>query len=255
MRCRSLSLSLLLPAAVLMTACGGGEVTVRVMSSPAEGAEAQPVDDLEVSFLPYDRDSIFSTMAEQTEAAEPQPSEDLQEQLDQVAEAQEQWRESEEQWGVLRDSLKRIRDAMQGLDRRSREYLALYEQFDQLEPRVQQLEQRKDQLFQRFDSLQKATLARTDSLRAVIGSWEDEAFRGYTEIVDSILEERGVEVRRDTTGSEGYASANLSGGSWWVYTRTATGPYEELYWNVPITPGQVDTLVLDRQNAEVRQSF
>ena len=250
MRFRSLALALLVPATAVLAACGGQEVTVRVMASTGQG-EASPVEETEVTFVPYDRDSIFETMAQRAEEAEPTPSEDLESQIQQVMEAQRRWRDAEQEWATLRDSLKNLRTRMNGLDRRSREYLQLFEQFDQLEGRVGQLESRKDQFFSRFDSLQQATIERQDSLRAVIASWEEEAFRGYVDVTDSILQARGAEIRRDTTDSRGYATASLPGGDWWVFTRASPGPYEELYWNLQIAP-EADTLVLDRENAEVR---
>jgi hypothetical protein len=251
MRIRSLALALLVPASALLAACGGGEVTVRVMSSTEDG-EASPVEDNVVTFVPYDRDSIFQVMSQQADQAEPQPSEELREQINQVIDARNSWRQAEQEWQELRDSLKTIRSQMEGLDRRSREYLELFDQFEQLEKRVNGLENRKDQQFARFDSLQQATVERQDSLRAVITSWEDDAFRGYVDVTDSILREKGAEIRRDTTGTDGYASVSLPAGDWWVFTRTAPGPYEELYWNLRIQAGQVDTLVLNRENAEVR---
>lgn len=250
MRFRSLALALLVPATAVLAACGGQEVTVRVMSSTAQG-EASPVEEAEVTFVPYDRDSIFEAMAQRTDEAEPTPSEDLQSQIEQVMEAQRRWRDAEQEWATLRDSLKNLRSQMDGLDRRSREYLQLFEQFDQLEGRVGGLESRKDRFFSRFDSLQQATIERQDSLRAVITSWEEEAFRGYVDVTDSILQVKGAEIRRDTTDTRGYATVNLPGDDWWVFTRTSPGPYEELYWNLKIAP-ETDTLVLDRENAEVR---
>lgn len=254
MRLRSLALAVLVVALPLLAACGGGEVTVRVMSSTEDG-EATPVEDAEVTFLPYDRDSVFSVLAERAEEAEPKPPAELKDQVQQVIDAQSEWRAAEERWANLRDSLKSLKSRMDGLDRTSKEYLQLFEQFNQLEERVNQLEARKDRLFDRFDSLQKATIQRQDSMRAVIQSWEEEAYRNYIPITDSLLRQRGVdpqEIPRDTTDAQGYAEVSLPGGDWWVYTRTSPGPYEELYWNEHIVPGQVDTLVLNRDNAEVR---
>lgn len=255
MRFRSLALAALVAVTPLLAACGGGEVTVRVMSSSTEDEEATPVEDAEVTFVPYDRDSLFDELTARAEDPEPEPSEELQAAIDEVVEARRQWRQAEQQWSELRDSLKSLRSQMDGLDRTSKEYLELFDQFDQLEGRVIQLDAEKNSSFERFDSLQTATVDRQDSLRAVIQSWEEEAFRDYVPITDSILEERGVdpnEIPRDTTGADGYATVSLPAGEWWAFTRTTPGPYEELYWNVPVVPGQGDTLVLNRENAEIR---
>ena len=56
-------------AAVTLSACGGGEVTIQVLGE-ADG-QPVPVPDLAVSFLPYDRDSVFEALASQ--AAQPEP--------------------------------------------------------------------------------------------------------------------------------------------------------------------------------------
>lgn len=255
MRSRSLLLALLVPAAGVLAACGGGEVTVRVMSTSSSQDSARAVEENVVTFLPYDRDSIFSAMTERAEEPEPEVPQDLIEQYDQVQEAGRQWRQAEQAWSQARDSLKGLRQRMDQLDRRSREYLQLFKEFDQLEGQVSSLKQRKNQLFERFDSLQKATLSRADSMQAVIRSWEDEAYAGYVELTDSILQEKGVEIVRDTTDEQGYVTTSLSGGDWWVYTRHEPGPFEELYWNIHVRPGQADTLVLSRENAEVRRKF
>jgi hypothetical protein len=250
-----LALAALVAATPLLAACGGGEVTVRVMSSSSEEGESTPVEGTEVTFVPYDRDSLFEELAARAEESEPQPSEELQTAIDEVIEARRQWRQSEQQWSRLRDSLKSLRSQMEGLDRRSKEYLELFDQFDQLEGRVNQLDAEKNRLFERFDSLQTATVDRQDSLRAVIQSWEEEAYRDYVPITDSLLQERGIdpnEIPRDTTDADGYATVSLSPGDWWAFTRTTPGPYEELYWNLPVEPGQADTLVLNRENAEIR---
>lgn len=253
MRIRSLLPVLVLSTAALLSACGGGEVTVRVMSGP-EGQELQPAEDVEVTFLPFDRDSIFDAMASKAETSEPEISEDLRQQYDQVIEAQQSWRDAEARWSESRDQLQQIRNRMNGLDERSREYLQLFERFNQVEQQVNQLDARRQQLFQRFDSLQKATVSRADSVRAVITNWEEEAFRGYTEITDSILRAKGIEeLPVDTTDAEGYVTGRLpAGGDWWAYARAYPGPFEELYWNVKLVPSQTDTLVLDRENAESR---
>lgn len=250
MRLRSYATALLALMVPALAACGGGEVTVRVVT---EGDTArQPVEDLVISFLPYDRDSIFGALTAQAEEPEPQVPEDLLEQYDRVQQAQQTWREAESRWAIFRDSLKQLSQAMEGLDRRSREYLQLFEQFNELEGQERQLNAQKDRLFERFDSLQTATVSRADSMQAVIRAWEEIAFEDYVDITDSIIEARGVEVREDTTGAGGYASASLPSGPWWAYTRYQL-PFEELYWNLRVDTVFGDTIILSRENAEVRR--
>lgn len=234
----------------LLAACGGGEVTVRVMQGGEEG-EAQPVADLPVQFLPFDRDSIFEALARAAEEPEPQIPEGLRTSFDSVQQLQGQWREAETRWTRVRDTLRALSERLQGMDARGSDYRQLYERFNQLESREAGLARTKNQAFARFDSLQKATLGRADSVRAVRDAWADVAFRDYATIVDSILEAEGVEIREDTTSAEGYAETSLSGDQWWVHTRMDV-PFGELYWNVPIRPAEMDTLILDAGNADRR---
>lgn len=250
MRPRAWLPTLLAPVLLLLAACDGGPVTVQVVAGTST-EDAQPVEDVVVEFLPYDRDSIFEAMASRAEEPEPAIPQDLRDQFDQVIDAQQSWRDAEAEWGQVRDSLKQLSQQMEGLDRRSREYLELFDSFNELEQRVSALDQRRERLFARFDSLQKATVERADSVQSVIRTWEDDAFEGYTAIVDSLVEARG-EVRSDTTGAQGYATVSLPGGDWWAYARHTPGPFEELYWNVHLVPGETDTLTLNRENAEVR---
>lgn len=254
MRARPLTLVLALSASALLAACGGGEVVVKATSS-TEAGEASPVEDMVVTFLPYDRDSIFDALDQQAETQRPEIPQSLRDQFDQVMEAQREWNDAEDAWNRVRDSLETLSGQMEGLDRTSTEYMRLFDRFEALEGRVGAMERRKDRLFQRFDSLQRAVVQRSDSVRAEIRNWEEEAYHGYVDLTDSILRAENVEIRRDTTDAQGIASASISSGDWWIYARTAPGPYEELYWNIHVMPGQVDTVRLSRENAEVRPSL
>lgn len=254
MRARFLTLALVLTAGPLLAACGGGEVVVKATASTSAG-EPAPAEDLVVTFLPYDRDSIFGVLEQQAETSRPEVPQSLRQDFDEVIEAQQEWREAEDAWSQQRDSLENLSEQMEDLDRTSREYMEAFDQFEAVEGRVAQLEQRKDELFQRFDTLQRSTVERADSVGAEIRNWEDQAYHGYIDLTDSILRAQGVEIQRDTTGAEGIARANLPAGEWWVYARATPGPYEELYWNIRVVPSEVDTVTLSRENAEIRLSL
>ena len=79
MRRRSVMVGLvaLLP---ILAACGGSELTVVVLAG--EGDEQQPVADLPIELLPFNRDSVFEALAARAEEAEPQIPADLQAQFD-----------------------------------------------------------------------------------------------------------------------------------------------------------------------------
>lgn len=241
-------------AATLLAAsllgCGGSELTVRVVQESG-GGEPQGVADHVVWFYPYDRDSLFAELAAAAPEPEPSVPEDLRREFEEIGALQETWREADAEWAEVRDSLQSLSDRLNGMDRRSREYLQLYQRFTALEGRERELNRRKSQAFDAFDERQKAALARSDSVRAVVQAWEDAAFQEYPEREAELLERIGREVHEDTTGAEGHVTRSLSGSPWFVHTRLST-PNGELYWNVQVDPASMDTLQLSRENAEER---
>ncbi len=248
MRARALPMFLALTA---VTAACGKDVTVQVLPSSQQDSVAKPAKDVPVEFLPYDRDSIFDALTQRASTPQPQVPDDLKQQKQQVAQLNEEWHQAETEWGDKRDNLQKLSDQLQKLDRRDPKYLPLYKQFNALDGQVSQLDRRKKELFARFDSLQKLTIERSDSMRAVTNDWESQAFAGYDAIVDSLLKKRGKDVVADTTGPDGYASGHIKGDHWYVYARY-TLPFQELYWNIRIDTLKADTLKLTRQNAQVR---
>lgn len=239
-------------APLAFAACGGGEITLEVYTQA--GDEVQPVADLPVEFLPYDRDSVFAALASQASEPEPQISADLQQAFDSVQVLQEAWRTAEQEWNDLREEMRQLQQRLQGMDRRSREYVQGFERFGQLERRERQLNQSRTRAFNTFTGLQQATQTRLDSLRAVIESWEDIAFQEFPTIQSELLEGLGREIVSDTTNAAGSVTRGLPGGGWWVHARVAI-PTGELYWNVPFQTGAVDTLRLTPENAQRRLVF
>lgn len=247
--------SFLLHAAIVcavpfLAACPGSDARVQVFTEGADEDELAPVGDAVVEFLPFDRDSVFEALAATAEEPEPEVPPELQAAFDSVAELQDEWREVETRWSEVRDTLRQLSNRLQGMDPRGSDYRRLYERFDQLETRERQLNQQRTQAFERFDRLQRTSLARADSIRAIREAWEDVAFSDYAQVVDSIQEARGREIRVDTTNADGVASARLSGSPWWVHTRVSV-PFGELYWNVPLD-AEADTMRLTPENAERR---
>lgn len=249
MQRKSTLLGIVLLLAVAVTACGD-EVTVQVLQSPSGADTLSPVADAEVEFLPFDRDSLFEAMTARTDEPEPEIPDTLRAMIEEVSDRQQEWRDADDEWQTLRDELRQIRQRMNGVNEASQEYRDLYERFTNLESRVNSLERSKEQAFERFDDLQQQTLSFADSIRILREAWADEAFRNYGEVVDSIVAERGAEIRYDTTDANGTVTRTLPSGEWWVHTRVS-GPYEELYWNV-LVPAGADTLRLTPENAERR---
>lgn len=234
--------------ALAATACGGGEVTVQVLT---EGPEDQlhPEQNLVLEFLPYDRDSIFDALTAAAAEPEPEVPQELLAAFDSVRTRQEEWRQADSEWAEVRDELKRLSDRLQGMDPRSRQYRELFNRFEALERRERALDRQKAGAFQAFTSLQQSVLARRDSIQAVYEAWADVAFEEYVEIEDGLLEARGREIFQDTTNAEGTVTRRLPRGTWWVHARIPVGMFDELYWNEPFQPGQVDTVRLTPENA------
>ena len=83
------ALSAIVGMTILLSACGGSQVTVQVLQEGSDGL--QPVSDLPVEFVPFDRDALFERMAAEAPEPEPQISADLQAALDSVMVLQAAW--------------------------------------------------------------------------------------------------------------------------------------------------------------------
>jgi hypothetical protein len=242
-----------------LAACGQPEVVVQA-ALPEEGAEGPAaLADLPVRLLPYDRDAIFDSLEAAAAEPEPQVPADILEQQEQVQVAQTRWRQAEERWNVVRDSLRTLSEGLQRMGqqglRTTPQYRQAFERFGRLEGEEQAVKQRMEAAFAEFDQLQRATLARADSVRVIREAWAERAFADFPQIVEARLQAQGVEELADTTNANGVAVINVPEGRWWVYARY-TLPYEELYWNLPVEVTGDSTLVqLTPANAERRPVF
>jgi hypothetical protein len=248
---KRLAIPSLAAASLVFAACGGGDVTLQVLTQGTD--ELQPVADLPVEFLPFDRDSLFAALSAAASEPEPQVPAQLRQEFDSVLVLQETWRVAEANWNEVRDSLRQLSERMQRMDRRSREYRPLFERFNGMEGREARLNRDRASAFEAFTNLQATNQQRLDSVRAVIEAWEDMAFQDYADIEATLLEDLAREIAYDTTDATGSLTRRLSGGTWWVHARVAI-PAGELYWNVP-TDASTDTLRLTPDNAVRRLVF
>lgn len=248
---KRLAIPFLAAASLVLAACGGGSITVEVLTEGAD--QPEPVADLPVEFLPFDRDSLFAALAAGASEPEPQVPDQLRQEFDSVLVLQETWRVAEASWNEVRDSLRQLSERMQRMDRRSREYRPLFERFNAMEGREGRLNRQRAAAFETFTDLQATNQQRLDSVRAVIEAWEDIAFQDYPDIEADLLESLGKEIAHDTTDASGSLTRRLGGGPWWVHARVAI-PAGELYWNVP-TAASSDTLRLTPDNAVRRLVF
>jgi hypothetical protein len=239
---------------VALSACSRStQLAVRAASEGAEG-EVTGRPDMIIRALPYDRDSLFESLAGEATEPEPQPPADLIELRDSVSAARQRWTEAEATWNDMRSQLQSLSERMRDMDRSSTEYARLFQRFDRLDSQVGRLERIKTTYFDEFTELQGSYRARADSFNAVLQAWEERAFADYGEVADSLVDLLG-EILEDTTDDSGWAFFRVPRGTWWIHTRTVL-VFEELYWNEQYeSAGGADTLVIDESNAEVRPIY
>jgi hypothetical protein len=236
--------------------CGQPVVIAEAAMTDEASGERLALSDLPIRLLPYDRDAIFDSL----EAAHPEPEPpippEILAQQEQVQEAQTQWRVAEERWSTVRDSLRRLSDDLarmgqEGL-RGTPQYAQAFARFGTLEDEERRVNQQMQQAFARFDQLQQQTLVAADSIRIQREMWAEQAFADFGRVIQQKLRESGREELAATTNAQGVARFRAPGGRWWMYARY-TLPYEELYWNVPVTvSGDSTHVTLTRENALAR---
>lgn len=253
---RNNGIGLAILTTLAFTACGPADATVFV--ALGDESNPEPLDAVEVRLLPYDRDQIFDSLASEAPTPEPEVPPDLLAAQEEIAQAQQAWRDSETRWGVLRDTLQKLNDAMEGLNRAESLYRRLFMDYEDLEGEYEAADRNMGRLFNEFDALQQAAIGRMDSMRAVQGDWADQAFEDYDLVRFMKLEASGLEELADTTEANGIADFQdgVAPGMYWVHARHRL-PYDELYWNVPVTIGREEPFVLrlSRENADVRPIF
>ncbi len=246
-------MALLLAAA----ACGPAQVVVTMqvtMDNPGgEGTVTQPLPDIEVELLPFDRDAVFDSVTQAFPTPEPQIPQELLDAREEVAQAQQRWQQATSRWNTLRDTLQKITNTMQQYSRGEARYVALFREFQEFDSQLGNVERQMDQAFKEFDDLQKATIRQSDSIRILKENWADEAFADVTDIFIEKARASGLEGAVDTTDASGVSTMEVKPGHYWVTARYEL-PYTELYWNVPIDAqrGEPNQVTLSRENAEER---
>lgn len=255
---RLLYLCAWVPAIAFTTACGGGEVVVlaqieRTSSSDGEGGGFQPLGNLEIQLLPYDRDAIFDSLAAAHPQPEPTVPDTLQVLLQAISAAQREVQQTETRWLQLRDSLQTLSDRMSRMNRSSPEYTILFRDFSDLEGLYEQAERESKAAFDRYTALQSEFNTMAQEFRLRMQVWEDEAFADVFTVMAAKAEEAGRTEVYDTTGSDGVVAVVVKPGRWWVHARYPL-VFEELYWNVPIEVqrGERVEIQLSNDNAQIR---
>jgi len=240
-------------------ACGPTQVVVMMeieADSPSgAGTVSQPLSDIEVRLIPYDRDAVFDSLTNAYPTPEPEVPAELLAARTEVQAAQAEWNAAQLRWGILRDTLQAINSTLEGLPRTDAQYIMLFREYNDFDSEYSSVEREVETAFARFDSLQQGTIRATDSVRIVQENWADNAYADIGDVFRAKELESGLDVAVDTTDASGVARQNLqvSPGQYWVNARYEL-TYSELYWNVPLTvegsePVQIR---LTRDNAEER---
>jgi len=199
----------------------------------------EPIPGLEITALPFDAEAILDSLAAVSPAPRPTfPG--LEAELaayrspedDRLAEASRPWL-------ALHDSVSRLADSLNGMDRRGATYARSYARFRQLYARLQQRATERDRALEELRG-EDVTLARraqaaSESLRV----WERDAYSSYPEAAGEALDRRGQEAVRATADEDGVLHLELPPGNWWIVARRPDpeNPFQEYFWNVPLTVG------------------
>ncbi|HET7322571.1 MAG TPA: hypothetical protein VFI96_08770 [Longimicrobiaceae bacterium] len=226
------SLLLLLVAA----ACGEPKVTVEAALPGVGGAPAGPVADLPIRLLPYDRAAILDSLRAAAETPEPAPDSTL-------ALLQQQMDSLEAAWRAARTRARQIDDSLQVLTGSGER--------ERLDRERGEVKQRADSAFARLTRLRRAVGPRADSLRRARRAWAAAVFQPLDSIARERAQERGHAEVVDTTRQAGQVVFRIPEGQWWVFSRYAVTPDEELVWNLPVTVTAEGAHVrLTQENAE-----
>jgi hypothetical protein len=242
-------------AAAVTVGCSG-EAVVLAQLEDADTGETTTLNQLEIRYLPYDRDVVFDSLQSVASRPEPAAPDSLLELQAAIAEAQVTWSAATERWNSARDSLRALSARLDQLPRSSAEYRLLYRDFQPQEAAEAAAQRQMDSSFALYDGLQRRYTAQAQEYSLLRDQWGDEAFADVDDIIAARIEEAGREEVFDTTDMNGIARTSLPKGQWWVYARYEL-IYDELYWNVPleVAGGEPTELILNRANAQRRPRY
>lgn len=254
MNVRFLRFMVLITAVSTLGACTG-QVQVQAQLENTDG-EITPLRELEIMALPYDRDAVFDSLEAAHGTSAPQVPDSLVQLQAAIAAAQSEYSEAEQRWGQARDSAKTLNEELAKLNRASPQYRLMHRDFLDQEDRIRQSERTRDQAFNRFTGLQDRFRMAAQEYSTRREAWGDEAFASVDSIFMLRVEQLGREMAADTTDANGIATFTLKTGEWWIHARYEL-PFDELYWNEPVTVtrGEPQVVQLTRATAEVRPRY
>ena len=194
-----------------------------------------PLPGVEVTALPFDRDSLLAVLEQRAPTGRPhtQALDSLFQafQTPFLAFARAAWQV--EQLQRQRDSLAARRAAGPGSPGTRELELGIRRVEDSLRRLGPLLEGTRASLNAARDTL----WPRIEQLEADVRRWEHTTYAGYDTLVRGMIRDRLRMGLSDTTDATGWASLTLSPGRWWLYARAldAQDPNRQWTWNVPVT--------------------
>lgn len=235
-------------ALLLALACRPYETRISVWA-PGLDSLPSPMAHLPVVFLPYDRDSILSSLETK---APPRPD---QRELDSLVTLAREPLAAYLHASWRADSAHRLMDAMRAVmdssPRNSTAYEDAYLRFSALADSIPRLDRAAADAGAHLGRSDPKVADRIAAVRAAIHRWEDSTYRDYGPATTAIERTLGRAPVTVTTDDVGAAAVSLRSGAWWVYARApdVNDPEREWYWNSRVRGSLIR---LDRTNATHR---
>jgi hypothetical protein len=236
-----------------MTACKSTrDVRVRV-SIPGGDSLEMPASGVGVVALPYDRDSVLTSLEAHASGRRPNTAE-LDSQFARFRGPFTAYTNIVFATGTLHDSLGRLKSRLDSTPHNAPDYQALHARAIRLADSLKSLEAQTERARVTLSRARSDFVNRTESLRSAVRLWEDSTYGGYDSIVNNLAKARGMEPATDTTNATGWARFSLAPGRWWLYAQAwdTSDPNSEWYWNVPL---QGDTVLLSSRSGRRRPRY
>jgi hypothetical protein len=228
------------------------DVAVRVSIPDAESRET-PAAGVGVVVLPYDRDSILTSLERRARTPRPRTAE-LDSLFARFRGPFTRYTSISYQASQLRDSLERAQQARDSSQAGSPALRENSSRVRHLADSLRALERNVERSRADLDRARAEFVSRSEGLRTAVRRWEDSTYRGYDSIVENLTRRQGREATTDTTGDTGWAHFSLSSGQWWLYARAwdTSDPNAEWYWNIPV---EDDTVLLSSRTGQRRPRY
>lgn len=254
------SLPVVVGLLMAVAACGPAKVDVAIQIAtvnPETGDTTMaPGKNIEVRMVPFNRDSVFDSLSTAFGKPEPPIPASVMAQRDTVRAAEQRWRNAELRWSSLRDTLQKLNTAMKKYSRGEREYVKLFNDWNNFDGQLSQVNRVKDQYFKEFTTAQQVSSASSDSIKVIRDNWANEAFKNVDKVFAAKLKALGLKIADDTTDANGATEFKVNPGRWWITARYDL-LYTQLYWNLPVDVkrGKPLQVILTRKNATEREKL